>query len=131
MHWDGKLLQDLTGKELVDHLPVILSGLGVSQLLGVPKLHGGGTGEAQATAVAQLLQEWGVVDRVSAMCFDTTASNTGRRNGACVLLEQKLEKDLLHLACRHHILELVLACVFTECVLGSSGPNVAIFKRFQ
>src|SRR6218665_1295923 len=66
------------------------------------------------------------------MCFDTTASNTGRRNGACVLLEQKLEKDL-HLACRHHILELVLACVFSEFVLraGSSGPNVAIFKRFQ
>src|SRR6218665_1663415 len=42
VHWDGKLLQDLTGKELVDRLPVILSGLGVSQLLGVPKLHGGG-----------------------------------------------------------------------------------------
>src|SRR6218665_3067502 len=77
-----------------------MSGLGVSQLLGVPKLYGGGPGEAQATAVAQLLQEWGVVDRVSAMCFDTTASSTGHRNGACVLLEQKLEKDLLHLACR-------------------------------
>ena len=64
------------------------------------------------------------------MCFDTTASNTGRRNGTCVLLEQKLEKDL-HLACRHHILELVLTCVFSECVSSSSGPNVAIFKRFQ
>src|SRR6218665_3049139 len=55
VHWDGKLLQDLTGKQLINRLPVILSGLGVSQLLGIPKLHGGGTGEAQATAVAQLL----------------------------------------------------------------------------
>src|SRR6218665_3325061 len=118
VHWDGRLLQDLTGKELVDRLPVILSGLGVSQLLGVPKLHGGGTGEAQATAVAQLLQEWGVVDRVSAMCFDTTASNTGRRNGACVLLEQKLEKDLLHLVCRHasHIRTCLGVCLLRVCV---------------
>jgi len=50
VHWDGKLLKDLTGKELVDRLPVIVSGLETNQLLGVPILISG-TGEAQATAV--------------------------------------------------------------------------------
>jgi len=51
-------LKDLTGKKLVDRLPVIVSGLETNQLLGVPKLISG-TGEAQATAVNQLLEDWG------------------------------------------------------------------------
>jgi len=59
VHWDGKLLKDLTGKELVDRLHVIVSGLETNQLLGVPKLISG-TGEAQVTAVNQLLEDWGV-----------------------------------------------------------------------
>ena len=130
VHWDGKLLKDLTGNELVDRLPVIVSGAGVDQLLGVPKLHVG-SGESQASAVVRLLEEWRVVDNVKGMCFDTTSTNTGHRNGACVLIEQKLQKNLLHFACRHHVFELVLASVFSESMTVSSGPDVAIFKRFQ
>lgn len=42
-----------------------------------------------------------------AMCFDTTGTYTGPDNGACVLLERKLGRDLLHLACRHHVAELI------------------------
>lgn len=130
VHWDGKLLQDLTGKELVDRLPVLVSGLNTYQLLGVPKLVSG-TGEAQATAVDQLLEDWGLKHLVRALCFDTTATNTGQVNGACALLESKLDRTLLNFACRHHILELVLASVFTTCMGPTSGPDVQIFKRFQ
>ena len=128
--WDSKLLPDLIGRELVDRLPVIVSKVGITQLLGVPKLSSS-TGENQASAVVHLLQEWKMSDKVKAMCFDTTACNTGPKSDACVLIEQKLEKDLLYLACRHHIFELVLATVFKECMSGSSGPDVAIFKRFR
>ena len=70
------------------------------------------------------------MDKGKAMCFDTTSSYTGHRNGACVLIEQKLKKDMLHFACRHHIYELVLASVFSESMPVSSGPDVSIFKRF-
>lgn len=46
-------------------------------MLGVPKLlHG--TSKAQAEAIYQLLVEWGLKDHVKAMCFDTTATNTGK-----------------------------------------------------
>ena len=130
IHWDEKLLEDLTGNEQVERLPVIVSGAGVSQLLRVPKLISG-TGEAQACVVSKLLVEWRLVDRVKAMCFNTTASNTGHRNGACVLLEQKLNKDMRYLACHHHIFEIVLASVFKESIGMSSGLDIAIFKRFQ
>jgi len=35
VHWDGKLMQALTGREHVDRLPVTVTGQGVRQLLGV------------------------------------------------------------------------------------------------
>ena len=60
-YWDGKLMEDLTSKEHIDRLPVVVSGIGVEQLLGVPKLPSG-TGEAQGTAVIGSLEEWGILD---------------------------------------------------------------------
>lgn len=46
------------------------------------------------------------------MCFDTTSSNTGRLNGACVLQEQALGCDVLHLPCRHHMMGLKAGAAF-------------------
>jgi len=73
-------------------LPVKAKGDGVNQFLGVPRLTSS-TVEAQASAVACLIESWGLVSRIASMCFDTTSSNSGNRNGTCVLLEQKLGKS--------------------------------------
>ncbi|XP_050060675.1 uncharacterized protein LOC126551445 [Aphis gossypii] len=85
VHWDGKLLPSLSEKKLVDRLPIIVSYKGIEQLLGVPELISG-TGENQATAVYQALENWGLIDNVQALCCDTTASNTGRLKGACTYI---------------------------------------------
>lgn len=130
VHWDGKMLVDLTSKEQVDRLAILVSGPGVNQLLGVPKIHSG-TGESQAQAVVDALDQWRITDKIAALSFDTTASNTGSRGGACVLIEQKLGRKLLHLGCRHHVMEIVLAASFRACMGVSSGPEVLLFKRFQ
>lgn len=38
----------------------------------------------------------------------------------------------MYLACRHHILEIVLGVVFTTCYNSpSTGPNIKIFLTFQ
>lgn len=129
VHWDGKLLPDITGHATVDRLPVLVSGHGIEQLLGVPKLNHG-TGEETSNAVIHQLKEWVMIDRVKAMCFDTTASNTGCHAGACSLIEKKLDKDLLFLACRHLVHEIILADVFKHAVGASSGPEIGLFKRF-
>lgn len=131
VHWDGKLLPDITGRGKVDRLPVIVTGKGVEQLLGVRKLPSG-TGQAQASAVVSCLDEWKLKDKVKGLCFDTMASNTGRKNGACILIEQALGRDLLNFACRHHVLEIMLEKVFTtlKIIYASSGPDIALFKRF-
>jgi len=38
VHWDEKMLPSLTGKDLVERLPVLISSEGREQLLGVPQL---------------------------------------------------------------------------------------------
>jgi len=131
LHWDGKLLPDLCEKVKVDRLPIVISFEGITQLLGVPKLLNG-TGVNQAKAIFESLEEWSIIDKVQAVCCDTTASNTGRINGTCVLLEQFIDSDLLYLPCRHHIFELLLKSVFDlKLKLPTTGPDVPIFKRFQ
>lgn len=107
VHWDTKYFNDITGNEKVDRLPVVISQNVGSQLLGVPRIING-SGIAMATAVYELLVEWNALEDLTTMCFDTTSTNTGHLNGACVLLEQMLGRSLLALACRHHILRLCL-----------------------
>ncbi len=114
----------------MDHLPILVSGDGVDQLLGVPKLPSG-SGQASAAAVYEAALAWGICDRIKAMSFDTTAVNTGRLNGACILIEQKMGKELLWLACRHHMLEIVLTAVMAHALGPSKSPDIAIFQRFE
>lgn len=132
VHWDGKILPDILGADKVDRLPVLVSSPadGKDKLLGVPKLISG-TGANAANAVYKMLTEWGLGQKVVGMCFDTTSVNTGLKNGACVLLEHQVEDELLWLACRHHVLEIILSKVFTFCFGPSSSPDIPIFKRFK
>ena len=82
LHWDGKLLPDITGrKETVDRIAVLVTGGGEEILLGVPKI-GRGTGKEQAVAYLSTLNDWGIQNRVHGIVFDTTASNTCLKNGA-------------------------------------------------
>lgn len=130
LHWDGKLLPNILSKENVERLAVLISCGDEEQLIGVPQMDNN-KGCTQANAAFSEVKKWGAVEKIEAMCFDTTAVNTGRLNGTCVLLEQLFEKDLLYLACRHHISEVILKAVF-DCKMGStSGPQPDIFKRFQ
>jgi len=49
-----------------------------------------------------------------------------------VVLEQRLERDVLHLACSHHIFELIFQAAIIESKLHiSSTLDIAVFKRFK
>lgn len=131
IHWDSKLLPDITGKIKVDRLPIIATAPNTEQLLGVPELSAG-TGYEVSSAVYDTLEDWSLLQNVQGFVFDTTASNTGRLNGACILLEHKLGRDILYLACRHHVFEIILQSVFVGSKFSpSSGPDIPLFKRFK
>ena len=52
-------------------------------------------------------------------------------NGACTLLEKAMGRNLLWMACRHHMFEVLLADVFNVCLGPSTGPEILFFKRFR
>lgn len=73
--------------------------------------------------VMRVLDEHNLRERLVGIVSDTEAVNTGRISGACVLIENELETDLLHIMCRHHILELVLKSIFEQTFGRSTGPT--------
>jgi hypothetical protein len=78
-----------------------------------------------------MIIKWDLNEDIVAMCFDTTSTNSGRKKGAAVLLEKLLGRELLHLACRHHIFELMVQKVFTTLFGRSTGPEVQLFQQFK
>lgn len=129
VHWDTKLLHDITGRP-VERLSIIGTSTNIKQLLGVPEIPAA-TGNEVASAIYDTLEDWNLIENVQAFDFDTTASNTGRLKRACTILEQKLERDVLYFGCRHHVFKIILAAVFTKCKFTVSGPDIQLFKRFQ
>ncbi|XP_043476309.1 uncharacterized protein LOC122507578 [Leptopilina heterotoma] len=129
VHWDGKILADLVGRFSVDRIAVTVSYNGTSKFLGAPKIESG-TGENIAQAVYNTLVEWEISGNVVAASFDTTSSNTGLERGACIILDDFLDRKPLRFACRHHICEILLKDVFEKKYGKSNAPETLIFNRF-
>lgn len=131
LHWDGKLLPTITdGREKVDRVAIIVTSGEQEQLLGVPSIPHG-TGKAQADVCLKTLDEWGLRDQLTGLVFDTTSSNTGLTRGACAIIENAVNRPLLWIACRHHVLEVVLSSVFSSEMGKSTGPENLLFKQFR
>jgi len=65
------------------------------------------------------------------MSFDTTVVNSGLRNGACIILDQNKDKEMVWFACRNHIMEMMLKTVVVHAIEYSSGPDILLFKTFK
>ncbi|KAG0715569.1 hypothetical protein GWK47_011670 [Chionoecetes opilio] len=127
LHWDRKLLPSLSG-DTEDRIAVLLTGEDDAEfLLGVPA----SSDSTGRNVGVKEVDEAGVKDKIIAFCFNTTASNTGMVQGACIRIEQELGRSLLWLACRHHVHEVILKDVFEASLGSSSGPVVGIFKRLR
>ena len=128
IHWDEKLLKCGKAYTHKEHLAVLASSTNgkLVKLLGITDLDSG-TGLNQAKAVKNMLDEWNIEQRCVAMCFDTTASNTGKFAGACILLEAFIGHPLLWTSCRHHMPEVILGDVFKVIFGPSSSPKVEFF----
>lgn len=50
-------------------------------------------GKEEGQAVWKSKVDWNLKDKIQTLCYGTTASNTGRFNGSCVLLEQKFIRE--------------------------------------
>ncbi|XP_065681550.1 uncharacterized protein LOC136095199 [Hydra vulgaris] len=91
----------------VERLALVISSPSIDkeQLIGVLSITDS-RGITQAKAIKEILESWNLWDSVHSVCFDTTSSNTGWMQGACVLIEKWQDRPLLWFAGRHHIYEL-------------------------
>ena len=127
INFDGKLLTDLGGFGKVNRLAVVVAQEEEIQLLCVTKTDDP-TGKTVAEAVKKALEDWGLKDLINACGFDTTSSNTGIHKGSCVLLQEMLQRQLLWLACRHHILELLVKAAYHQVFGDTKAPDVKLFS---
>lgn len=126
-HWDSKLFERCIGiKE--DRIAIYVSS--PSKLLGIPTI-AKSTGIEQQKAVMGALDKWNLTESVVGTVFDTTASNTGLRQGAAALIEQRIGHAILWLPCRHHIAELHIKHTAIAITGETKSPSVKLFARFK
>ena len=101
-----------------------------NQLLCVTKTEDS-TGKVEADAEKEAINNWGLSEGIIACCFDTTSSNSGINSGSCVLLQQLLNRQLLWLACRHHIPELILKAAFQSLFGKTTSPVETLFSTLK
>ena len=135
LHWDGKLMDTLDGRNKEERLPILLSGVGGIKLLGVPAIGHKSSdkmGKLISESCVSLLKDWKCEETVCGMVFDTTASNTGAQTAGCVSIQNVLNRRLLWFACRHHVGEVILTHVWDALNIEiSKSPDVSVFQRFK
>ena len=66
------------------------------------------------------------------LVFDTTSSYTSLKKWAVYRVIEYLDKDLLALACQHHVLELKIEKFYSSVTEEStSGPDNLTFKELK
>ena len=132
IHFDGKLLSDLSGK-YGDRLAIMISGnTGQCKsgfMLSAERISDG-SGKSQSNEVIRVCSDWNILNNIVGMCFDTTGANTGWQSGAATLIESLLYKPLIWLPCHKHILELILKAAFYEVIGEDMSPVYFEFQNF-
>ncbi|GBN47395.1 hypothetical protein AVEN_41535-1 [Araneus ventricosus] len=132
LHSDGKLLPALSArKSKEERLPIVISYEFKEQLIAVPRLDNS-TRKEQAQAFWKAILDWNLEDKVQILCCDSTTSNTGSFNGACALLEQNFDREMLFFSCRHRVYELVLKTIFEVKIKKvTTSPDIPLFKKLK
>ena len=79
-----------------------------------------------------MIEEYSLQNNLIGLVFDTTSSNTSLKKGAVYKVMEYLDKDLLALACRHHVMELRIEKFYSSVTEEStSGPDNLTFKELK
>ena len=80
-------------------------------------------------AVIKALLDWNIdKERIIGCVFDTTNTDNGWKIGIAVRLEEFLEHRVLHVYCRHHVLERLVNDVVNVCFGSSTLPEELTYK---
>lgn len=132
LHYDTKLVNP-KGRDIEDRAAVLYSG-GIHKqpyLLGIPKFKSSAGKDVEVGVLAQT-EEYNIdLKDCIATCYDTTASNSGAKEGAHFRIERRVGHGILELECRKHVGELHV-CHANKAVFGATkGPQKAHYKRLK
>lgn len=130
LHFDGKSFFDRNTRKYRERNCYVLTKTNEKYelVLGVPFLQNK-TALSIVKEGVRICTEWDVIAFIKGLGMDTTSTNTGRYNGACVKFEQYFNKKLIWFACRHHIAELVLGSILTLWEGNSKSPEIQVLQR--
>ena len=134
LHFDGKAVKEFTDgcHRTQERIAIIVSSptLDSPQVLGVPAADSS-KGVDQAAVVIDMIEEWNIKEKILAIVFDTTASNTGKYSGAVTLVEEDIGEACLWTACLRHVYEVHVKHA-SECVFGpTTGPTGNLCKDLR
>jgi len=82
-------------------------------------------------AVLSTLDDWQLRAQMLGLVLDTASSNTRLNMGACTLIERALGTDLVWIACRHHVFEVMLSDVFSvACIQNQFRARCRTVQAF-
>lgn len=124
--FDHQSTRKLTGKyEGNSHrLAIVWYSDGKHNVIGMPEMPNKTAG-SQLVAIRQSFEDFGIEnDQVVALTCDNENTNTGIHRGTCTMLENALNKPLLRLMCRHHILEIIIKDVYNHLFTSDTPNNI-------
>nr|XP_047136685.1 uncharacterized protein LOC124813539 [Hydra vulgaris] len=133
IHFDGKIVNELTARKQLrkDKIAVLVRIDGKTELLGIPPIESS-SGDNQKQAIFELMEFFGLEDKVQCLCFDTTSANTGVWQGTCMRLVCQIQRPLLLIACRHHVIEPHITHFWKICPSSkTSGPENKLFELLK
>ena len=126
-----KIMEDIPDGKKSKRFAVLVNIGGELELLGISAMDHG-SAEAQNKALVAQLVDNDLIDNVRGLCFDTTATNTGRLSGTNIRFSRRQDDILLELACRRHVFELHIKHFLEHISTGKTlAPNNQLFKCFQ
>ena len=101
-------------------------------LLKIENLHQGHSTAAELTnIILDTLDSCNIGKHlIIGLVFDTTSINTGIHKEVTVCLERAFGNNLLQLACRHHVLELLCGAASSLVYITTKSPNEVAFQIF-
>lgn len=134
LHFDGIRMLDLELRQYAENLVIVVTkGDEFEHLVAINQLESG-TAESITESIINEIEKYkNLKEKITLICHDTPAVNTGIRNGVIVRLfnyfnESKL---VINAPCRYHVLELISAATYKSLFGIPSGPSIPLFVNFQ
>lgn len=127
IHFDGKSFAKINAKHIGkdSRMVAVCHTRKKNTALGLPILESG-SAETYAWELIGLCENFNLSQRVVGLGADTANTNTGEKGGVCTKFEQEIGRDVLFLACRHHIHETILRYAFTEAFGVIDAPTTTL-----